>query len=129
MKENKYSEAIKMNNPYDQAHLLAKSLSNSNEYKRFNEIGTKLKAQPETLKQIQDFFRKQMEIEIGMMSGQAPDLEKTKELEELYRLIQLQPIGKEFFESQMRFQQLMSDIMKIVNESVSEGAKILTEKV
>ena len=118
-----------MNNPYDQAHLLAKSLANSNEYKRFTEIGTKLTAEPETLKQIQDFFRKQMELEIGMMSGQAPESEKTKELEELYSLIQLQPIGKEFFESQMRFQQLMSDIMKIVNESVAEGAKILTEKV
>lgn len=118
-----------MNNPYDQAHLLAKSLSNSNEYKRFTEIGAKLKLQPEILQQIQDFFRKQMELEIGMMSGQTLDSEKTKDLEELYRLIQLQPIGKEFFESQMRFQQLMSDIMKIVNESVAEGAKILTEKV
>ena len=41
-----------MNNPYDQAHLLAKSLANSNEYKRFTEIGTKLKAEFNELQHI-----------------------------------------------------------------------------
>lgn len=117
-----------MRNPYDNAHDLAKSLKESSEYVGFKESSEKLKTLPDTKKQIQDFFKKQMELEFKMMSGEQPAEEEIKKLEELYRLIQLHPAGVDFLEKQMKFQRLMADIMKIINESVSEGTQILTEK-
>ena len=118
-----------MNNPYDHAYQLAKALSESTEYKGFLESGEKLKKSPAVLRQIQDFFKKQLEIEFKMMSGEKPSELELKALEDLYKLIQLHPEGCHFLENQMRYQRLMSDVMKIINESVAAGSKILTEKM
>lgn len=117
-----------MRNPYDNAHELAKSLKESSEYVGFKEASNRLKELPEMKKHIQDFFKKQMELEFKMMSGEQPPEDEIKKLEDLYRLIQLHPAGVEFLEKQMKFQRLMADIMKIINESVAEGTQILTEK-
>ena len=118
-----------MNNPYDHAYQLAKALSESVEYKGFLEGSEKLRKSPETLKQVQEFFKKQMEFELKAMAGEKPTDAEMKSIEDLYRLIQLHPEGSHFLESQMRYQRLMADVMKIINDSVSEGNKILTEKM
>jgi|GEM_PF-2236919 len=118
-----------MVNPYDSAHQLAKVLKESSEYKEFVESSNKVKAHSETLKQIHDFFQKQMTLEMKIMTGEAPEESEVKELEDLYKLIQLHPDGLKFLNDQSKFQRLMSDIMKIVNESVSEATKIFTERV
>ena len=118
-----------MRNPYDSAHQLAKDLSQSNEYQEFKGAGIKVKENKTLQKQLQDFMQKQMMLEIEMMSGQKPDEAKLKELEGIYQLIQLHPDGMAFLEKQMKFQRLMADLMKIINDSVAEGNQILTEKV
>jgi cell fate (sporulation/competence/biofilm development) regulator YlbF (YheA/YmcA/DUF963 family) len=118
-----------MRNPYDSAHQLAKDLSQSNEYQEFKNAGVKAKEDKTLLKQLQDFMQKQMVLEFEMMSGQNPNEEKLKELEGLYQLIQLHPDGVGFLEKQMKFQRLMADLMKIINDSVVEGNQILAEKV
>ena len=118
-----------MRNPYDSAHQLAKDLSHSSEYQEFKNAGEKAKESKTLLKQLQDFMQKQMILEIEMMSGQNPSEEKLKELEGLYQLIQLHPTGVEFLEKQMKFQRLMADLMKIINDSVAEGNQKIEKKV
>ena len=54
--------------------------------------------------------------------------EEKQALEKLYHLIQLNPEGKAFLENQMKFQQMMSDIMKIINESTVDASRVLMEK-
>lgn len=117
-----------MNNPYDHAHQLAKSLKESNEYQNFQSASDRLKEAPDALKQVRDFIQKQLEAELKMMSGTALTEDEKQNLEKLYHLIQLHPDGKEFLESQMKFQKLMSDMMRIINEGVADASKVLMER-
>lgn len=117
-----------MTNPYDVAYQLAKALKESAEYKNFSSASESLKETPDTLKQVRDFFQKQLEAEFKMMSGGTLTDEEKQALEKLYHLIQLNPEGKAFLENQMKFQQMMSDIMKIINESTVDASRVLMEK-
>lgn len=117
-----------MGNPYDSAHALAKDLSESSEYKELKSMGEKIKASPELLHQLKEFSNMQLELEFQVMSGVQPDEEKMKKLEELYKLISLNQEGLNFLENKMKFHRLVGDIMKIVNERITDVTEILKDE-
>ncbi len=57
-------------NVYDYAHQMASALKNSEEYKTYKQLEMKLNGHPEVKKAMDDFRKRQFEIQSAQMMGQ-----------------------------------------------------------
>lgn len=105
---------------YDKAHELAKSLSQSDEYKVFRKAKNNLEQNQENVQMLQDFRRKQLEIQMAHISGEEIDEEYIKQTEKLYELLSMNPSINEYLNAEYRLSRMMSDVQKIIGDAVSE---------
>ena len=105
-------------NVYDSAHLLAKAIKESSEYKEFVEKQKKVVNNPKTKEMMKDFREKALEIQMAQMSGQKIEPQKMENIKKLENIVMSNPVIKEFFMVEMRFSQMMNDINKIIGDSI-----------
>ncbi|KAB3537348.1 YlbF family regulator [Alkaliphilus pronyensis] len=105
-------------NPYDYAHQLARALKNSEEYKNYKQLEEKINGNPEIKNTMNDFRRRQFEVQSAQMMGKTVEEEKITKLQELHNILMKDRIISEFMESEFRLTQMMSDIYKILGEAL-----------
>ncbi|GAB6087905.1 YlbF/YmcA family competence regulator [Alkaliphilus crotonatoxidans] len=105
-------------NVYDQAHQLAKALKESEEYKTFKELDLKLKANPEIKGLMNDFRKRQFEVQSAQMMGQRVADDKLERLKELDGILMQDPVVSEYMHAELRFTRMMTDVYKILGESM-----------
>ncbi|MBM7613963.1 YlbF family regulator [Alkaliphilus hydrothermalis] len=110
-------------NVYDKAHQLAKALKESIEYKSFKELQKKLEENPEIKEMMEDFKKHRFEVQSAQMRGQQVEADKLTKLEELQRHIMEEAIVAEYIEAEYRFTQMVTDIYKIIGESIEVDIK------
>ena len=115
-------------NIYDNAHALAKTLKNSEEYRSFLQAKKVVDTDEQAKKMVKEFLAKQMELEMEMMAGKGQDKGKTEELQKKYELILLNTKARDFMQAHIKFQRVMSDVYKIIGESVAEGMDFFGQK-
>ncbi|MBC7325093.1 MAG: YlbF family regulator, partial [Moorella sp. (in: Bacteria)] len=76
---------------YDRAHELARALAKSEEYRDYRLARAKLESSPANLDMLQDFRRRQLEMEMAILNGKEPEKTLRQALEESYRIISLNP--------------------------------------
>ncbi|MGV8146834.1 MAG: YlbF family regulator [Alkaliphilus sp.] len=103
---------------YDNAHKLAKSLKECDEYKAYKELEKKIIANSETKKMIVDFRKRQFEIQSAQMMGQKIEDSKIEKIKELQEIMIKDPTVSEFMHAEYRLSQMLSDIYKIIGESL-----------
>lgn len=108
-------------NVYDQAHQLATAIKESEECKQFNSVKAKVEANPELDKAIKDFMKKQFEFQAGQMMGNEVSQEEFIKLQQLSAVLMQDPLTSEYFQCQMRFSTMMSDVYKIVGDVADFG--------
>lgn len=106
---------------YDKAHELAKLLSQSEEYIVFRKAKTSLEQDQENVRTLQDFRRKQLEIQMAQISGEEIDEEYIKQTEKLYELLSMNPRINEYLNAEYRLSRMMSDIQKIIGAPVTSS--------
>ena len=104
-------------NIYDEAHTLAKSLKESDELNR--------------LKQAEEVLKKDEEEKIQYMTAMGEKTEDSyKKLQEMAVLVSNNSIAQEYVQAFIRWNQLISDVHKIVMEAMTgEGMELLKEAV
>ncbi len=105
-------------NVYNCAHQLAKALKESDEYIVYKNLETKVKANPEVKVMMDDFRRRQFEVQSAQMMGQQVDESKIVRLQELHTILMKDGIISEFMQAEYRLTQMMADIYKILGEAV-----------
>ena len=115
-------------NMYDSAHELANTLKSSEEYRTFLTAKKAVDTEEQAKKMVKDFIAKQMEIEYEMMSGKPEDKSKTEHLKKMYEVVACNSKARDFLQAHMRFQRVMSDVYKIIGESVAEGLDFFGKK-
>lgn len=105
-------------NVYDLTHNLARGLRTSSEYKKYQEALSKIKGNKEKEKLLADFRKKQMEIQAMQMMGNEVPQEKMTELEKASEILNFHPAIKEFLEAEYYLGRVLSDVQKIIAESV-----------
>ena len=105
-------------NVYDQAHQLAKAIKESEECKQFNEVKEQVEANPDLDAAIKDFMKKQFEFQASQMMGQELDQEEFLKLQQLSAVLMQDPLTGRYFQNQMVFSQMMSDVYKIIGLSL-----------
>ena len=115
-------------NVYDKAYELKRALTECQEVKDYKSALEKVKANPTNKSMLDDFRKKQIEIQAKQYSGKQPGKEEMDELERLYNVVSLNPDIKNFLQCEYRFSLLMNDISKTISEAVDIGIEFEDEK-
>ena len=108
-------------NVYDQAHQLAAAIKESEECKQYNAVREKLEANPELNSAVMDFMKKQFEFQTNQLMGKEIDQEEFMQLQQLSGVLMSDPLTSEYFQCQMRFSTMMSDVYKIIGDTADMG--------
>lgn len=103
-------------NPYDQAHALAKSLRESEEYKEYSRL-KETAYEDATNKALLDEYKKlQFKLQARMASGETLPSDDMQRLQQIGTLLQFNPDVSNFLMAEFRFQRMISDVFKILAE-------------
>jgi cell fate (sporulation/competence/biofilm development) regulator YlbF (YheA/YmcA/DUF963 family) len=120
-------EELRMN-AYDKGNELARALKESDEYRALGKARRELDTDSGARDMVKDFLRKQMEMQLEVMSGKADAKAKQDSLQKLYELLSLNSRARDYVAAFMRFQQVMQDIYKMIGDAVGEGLDPFAEK-
>ena len=115
-------------NVHDKGSELARALKESDEYKALLRARQELNADPTAREMARDFLRKQMEMQLEIMSGKADVQEKQAALQKLYEVLAVNARARDFVALYMRFQQIIQDVYKMISDAVGEGLDPFAEK-
>jgi cell fate (sporulation/competence/biofilm development) regulator YlbF (YheA/YmcA/DUF963 family) len=111
---------------YDQAYALARSLRNSESFKRLLQAEAVLIEEPTKWAQLQDVRHKQLEITAQQMAGKSIPQEKIDALDNMMNALLIDEQIRNYLLAEERFAQLLADVQKIIGEVVKD-LKLLTE--
>jgi cell fate (sporulation/competence/biofilm development) regulator YlbF (YheA/YmcA/DUF963 family) len=107
-------------NPYDKAHELARAIRDSQEFRALAELKKRVDADPEAKKMLDDFRRRQWEMETRRIMGETIAEEDQEQMRRLQEAVSLHNAVREYLEAEYRFGVLYSDMQKIIGDAVRE---------
>ena len=103
-------------NPYDQAHALARSLKESEEYKEYKRL-REIAYEESTNRALLDEYKKlQFRLQAKMAAGETMPEEDYQRLQQIGTLLQFNSDVTAFLMAEFRFQRMLSDIFKILGD-------------
>ena len=109
-----------MMNVYDTANRLAGEIKESEEYMNYKMARQALALNPDLKKKIGEFEVARYDAQLTQMQKGKEDEEKTNKMKELYaELIQIDD-AKKYFDAEMKFNILLTDVNKIIGEAVRD---------
>ena len=102
---------------YSTAYRLADEIKHSEEYQTYHALKDSVMADETLAALIKEFRRMQMAIQMNMIAGQQNDPEEMQRFTTLSTLLYAKPEVSQCLLAEMRLQQTMADIMKIVTEA------------
>ena len=103
-------------NPYDQAHALARSLKDSEEYREYMRLKA-LAYDDSTNKALLDEYKRlQFKVQANLAAGGTMPEEDTRRLQQIGTVLQFNPDVSAYLMAEFRFQRMLSDIFKILAE-------------
>ena len=106
-------------NVYDTANNLAEELKKSKEYLDYKKAKEEINQDPEMKKKIEEFEKIRYDAQVLSMKGEKNE-EKMKKLQELYQMLVENKGIKEYFDLEVKFNVLLSDVNKIIGEAVKD---------
>ena len=107
-------------NVYDTANTLAAEIKQSEEYVNYKMAREALALNSDLKKKIGEFEVARYEAQLTQMQTGKEDVEKTNKMKELYaELIQIED-AKKYFDAEMKFNIVLSDVNKIIGEAVRD---------
>lgn len=105
-------------NVYEEAHNLERAIKESDEYKRYIEAKNRVNEKPELKNMMDDFQRKQIELQTKQMLGQGDISELMGEVTRLSAIVMQDPLAAEYVQCQMRFSIMIKDVYEIINNLI-----------
>lgn len=107
-------------NVYDTANQLATEIKQSEEYVNYKMARETLALNPELKNKIGEFEVARYDAQLTQMQTGKEDEEKTNKMKNLYsELIQIDD-AKKYFDAEMKFNILLTDVNKIIGEAVRD---------
>ncbi len=102
---------------YSSAHKLAQDIRNSEEYRTYHELKDSVMGDETTAALIREYRKLQMTLQMSAVSGQAADTGDMQRFSGISTLLFSKQEVSNFLLAEMRLQQAMADIFKIVTEA------------
>ena len=107
-------------NVYDTANRLAEELKQSEEYSNYKMAKETLNINHDLKNKIKEFEEVRYDAQITAMQTGKNDEEKVKKMQDLYVELIQDDIAKKYFEAEMKFNILLSDVNKIIGDAVKD---------
>jgi cell fate (sporulation/competence/biofilm development) regulator YlbF (YheA/YmcA/DUF963 family) len=104
-------------NPYDAAHILAKTLRESQEFKEYGDAQELLAKDGPAREMLLDFRKEQFSLQKQQLAGLEVAPEQLDKLDRLFEVLNMNLTLKRYLDAEFRFSRLMGDVQKIVNEA------------
>lgn len=105
---------------YDKCHELAQAIKESKEYTEFKEIKNHVYGELNLKDKVEEFEKIRYEEQLLAMQGEKQNEEKMKRLQELYQILIQEPVVKDYFEKEVKFNLMIADVNKIIGESIKD---------
>ena len=102
---------------YSSTYKLAQDIRDSEEYTTYHELKKTVMEDETTAALIKEYRKLQMTIQMSVMSGQQANSEDAQRFSGISTLLFSKPEVSQFLLSEMRLQQALADIFKIVTEA------------
>ncbi len=107
-------------NPYDAAHVLARTLRESPELKEYSDSQELLASDSAAREMLLDFRKEQFRLQKQKLAGLEVAPEQLEKLDNLFEVLNLNLTVKRFLDAEFRFSRLIGDVQKIINESAGD---------
>lgn len=114
-------------NPYDQAHALARSLKESEEYREMMRLREAAYESDTNRALLDEYKRLQFRMQAKLASGETMPEEDYQRLQQIGTLLQFNQDVSAFLLAEFRFQQMLSDIFKILADASGVDLGMLTQ--
>ncbi|GIO68034.1 YlbF family regulator [Paenibacillus sp. JTLBN-2024] len=107
-------------NIYDKTNELAKALKECQEVKDIKSAMSLIEQDPESKRMLEDFRKRQMEIQQRMMSGDMPSQDEMEQMEKLFDVLSLNLNIRRLFDAERRLSTIIEDINKTISDSLQD---------
>ena len=107
-------------NVYDTANKLAYEMKNSDDFKKYKEAKDAIMQNPEMKAKIEEFEKIRYDAQVLAIQKGESDSEKMQKLQELYTILVENKEIKEFFDLEIKFNVMVSDVNKIIAEAIKD---------
>ena len=104
--------------PVELAKQLAKSLAESGEYQDYKKYKELLEKQEAAKAMLEDFRKKQWELERKKFAGEKLLVPLEEELRKLAEIIGLNPYVRDYLMAEYKFSQVFGEVQRIIAEAV-----------
>lgn len=102
---------------YSSAHALARDIRQSEEYTTYHSLREEVMADETTAALIREYRKLQTVIQMAAVTGQQPGTEDMQRFSGISTLLFAKPEVSQYLLAEMRLQQAMADIFRIVTEA------------
>lgn len=114
-------------NPYDQAHELARSMKESEEYREYMRL-REIAYEETTNRALLDEYKKlQFRMQAKLATGENMPEEDLQRLQQIGTLLQFNPDVNAYLMAEFRFQRMLSDIFKILADVAGVDLDMLAQ--
>ena len=102
---------------YDSAHRLASDIRQSEEYQTYHRLKDDVMAAETVAALIREYKKLQLSLQMAAMSGQQPEADDMQRFSGISALLFGKPEVSQYLLAEMRLQQAMADIFKILTDA------------
>ena len=114
-------------NPYDQAHALAKSLKESEEYREMTRLREAAYESDTNRALLEEYKRLQFRMQAKLAAGETMPEEDYQRLQQIGTLLQFNQDVSAYLLAEFRFQRMLSDIFKILADVANVDLDMLVQ--
>ena len=114
-------------NPYDQAHALAKSLRESEEYREMSRLRELAYESDTNRALLEEYKRLQFRMQAKLASGESMPEEDYQRLQQIGTLLQFNQDVSAYLLAEFRFQRMLSDIFKSLADEAGVDLDMLAQ--
>ena len=113
-------------NVYDQAHALARSLTESEEYVQYTQLREKAYGDETNHALLDEYKRLQYRMQLALAAGRRMEEDDFQRMQKIAGLLQFNPDASAYLLAEFRFQKMLSDIYKILADAAGIDLDMLT---
>ena len=104
---------------YSNAHRLAQDIRQSEEYQTYHGLKDEVMSDETTAALIKEYKKLQVKLQMGAMAGTKPDDDDMQRFQGITSLLFSNPTVSKYMLAEMRLQQALADIFKIITEAAN----------
>ena len=110
---------VRINMEYSTAHRLAQEIRQSEEYQTYHGMKDSVLADETTAALIREYKKLQVKLQMGAVAGTTPDSDDMQRFQGITALLFGNPTVSRYMLAEMRLQQALADIFKIITEAAN----------